>query len=134
MLTSPKANDTEMWPSLSRRKEIPSFSNDGFLPLKSSNRFHAVSTGSSRLNVNNEHSDDESIDLNIDEKEPKCAPPEFNESFGSAISEALNNAALLKNPRKQEIVSLNQRASGSKKKKANKMILFSTGGHTFDGK
>lgn len=133
MLTSSKTTDIGIWPSLKSRKDAPLFANDDFFPLKSTNRFQAVSTGKTQ-NTLTEHSDDDSVYFNIENIESTCAPPEFTQSFGIAIAEALNSAAQLKNPRKQQTSSSNGRAAGSKKKRNNKMILFSTGGYTFDGK
>lgn len=70
----------------------------------------------------------------IDDLETTYARPEFNESFGLAIAEALNKAAHSKTPRKQhqqqqQIESLYGRSNGAGKKKKNtkKTILFSTG-------
>lgn len=131
MLTSPK-NDALFWPSLARKKDVPLFATDEFQPLPSSNRFQAVSNAQPHAHAVNEHSDDDSVDMNGDFVDA-CAPPEFKESFGSAIAEALNNAAQLKNPRKQQISSGGARNGGKKKKNNNKTVLFSTGGRTFDG-
>lgn len=126
MLTSPKNNDELFWPTLGRPKDVPFFASDDFQPLPSSNSFHAVASANENIQV--DHSDDDSFEMSAE----ACAPPEFKESFGTAIAEALNNAAL-KNSRKQQMSATNTRNGGKKKKNNNKTVLFSTGGRTFDG-
>lgn len=116
------------------------FSAQDFQPLSAPSRRPRTVSGASSTGQQMAHepSDDDSIDTNVEDIEALCAPPEYSKSFGSAIAEALNNAAKVKNPRKskqsaQTIVQAT--AGGNKKKKAQKMVLFSTGGsHTFDGK
>lgn len=136
MLTSPlSANKAEKWPTLGRPKDAPIFSLNDCPPLTSKqtgiDRTHSASS-------NIEHSDEDSVDFAIDDLEMTYARPEFKESFGSAIADALNKAALPKNPRKQQqqqqIEPSNGRSNGGKKKKnTKKTVLFSTISRTFDG-
>lgn len=123
MLTSPR--QAELWPTLGRPKESPAFATADFQPLQS-NRNQIVTTKSIAIGNANDHSDNESVDF----AEEACAPPEFKNSFGSAIAEALNNSAHMK-PAQNGNQSINLR--GKKKKNNGKMVLFSTGGRTFDG-
>lgn len=145
MLTSPMAsNSVNSWPTLaSRPKENPFFAQSDSSPFKS---LHCEPNGSvgdrgeSGMNskTKHDHSDDESIDFAINDLETTYARPEFNESFGTAIAEALNKAAHSKNPRKQQIemaTGRNGGGGGKKKKNTRQTILFSTGSsRTFDGK
>lgn len=145
MLTSPlaAAKKMESWPTLGRPKDVPIFSSHSDLAaLKSSNATERdYGTASSGGYI--EHSDEDSVDFAIDDLESAYARPELNESFGSAIAEALNKAAALsKNPRKQQPIEPSSSSSsngrpatgGKKKKTANKTILFSTVSRNFDGK
>lgn len=126
LASSDKGMQAELWPTLAQPKEIPAtFSTSDFLPLRPS-RPAAVVQHSSTVH---ENSEDESADCNNDFSEEACAPPEFRSSFGSAIAEALNRSAHVK-PTKHQGQVTNGRG---KKKKNNGMVLFSTGGRTYDG-
>lgn len=137
MLTSPlMANKSEKWPTLGRPKDFPIFSFNDCPPLGQTATRTANGCGGNAVSSNIEHSDEDSVDFAIDDLEMTYARPEFKESFGSAIAEALNKAALSKNPRKQQqIESTNSRSNPGKKKKATKKtVLFSTISRNFDGK
>lgn len=142
MLTSPlAANKFQNWPTLGRpTKEQPMFAKPD-----SKIQFWSTNTGSENgkiLSASIEHSDEDSVDFAIDDLETTYARPEFNESFGLAIAEALNKAAHSKNPRKQQqpqqiestFGRLQNGGASKKKKNTKKTILFSTGNRTFDGK
>lgn len=88
-----------------------------------------MASNANSTHVAHEHSEDESVDFGHDFSEEACAPPEFKSSFGSAIAEALNKSAHVK-PTKNRSQVTNGRG---KKKKNNGMVLFSTGGRTYDG-
>lgn len=128
MLTSAQTGiQTELWPTLAQPKEIPTaISTADFLPLRPC-RPPAMAQ---HANLHaHEHSEDESIDYGQDFNAEACAPPEFKSSFGSAIAEALNKSAHVKPTENR-----NQVTNGrGKKKKNNGMVLFSTGGRTYDG-
>lgn len=128
MLTSPQSGSTvESWPTLGRTRD-----NSFSACFEPSNRSSAAGPSNSRTTNNDHTDDDETTELSIDDIEAICAPPEYTASFGSAIAEALNGAT--KNLRKQATPPVSCRPSGGKKKKNNnKMVLFSTGGRTFDG-
>lgn len=142
MLTSPKSTNAVNWPSLGgQRKDGAIFLANDFQPLGASHRPRTVSGewAVGRKPINEQSEDDNSVDIHVDDIEALCAPPEYSRSFGSAIAEALNSAAQVKNPRKpqqstQAAAAHTGAGGGNKKKKAQKMVLFSTGGHTFDGK
>lgn len=129
------ANKVESWPTLGRPKE-PSFAmhNSTASPVKTPSMYATASNG------HIECSDEDSVDAATDDLEALYARPEFNESFGQSIADALNKAAHSKNPRKQQQqqqqVDASKCAVNGKKKKAPKKstVLFSTGSHTFDGK
>lgn len=124
--SSQRGMQTELWPTLAQPKEIPaSFSTSDFLPLRPSRPPAVVQHAS----IAHENSEDESADFGNDFSEGACAPPEFRSSFGSAISEALNRSAHVK-PTQHRGQVTNGRG---KKKKNNGMVLFSTGGRTYDG-
>lgn len=139
MLTSPTANkNVNSWPTLGRPKESPFYAQSDSSPFKSFKSDQSDSFGDRELGMNSkphaDHSDDESVDFAINDLETTYARPEFNESFGTAIAEALNKAAHSKNPRKQQIDPANGRTgAGKKKKNTKKTILFSTGSRTYDG-
>lgn len=127
MLTSSQAGmQAELWPTLAQPKENSApFSTADFLPLRPTRPQALVQNA----NTAHENSEDESVDYANDFNEEACAPPEFKSSFGSAIAEALNKTAHVK-PTKNR----NQVTNGrGKKKKNNGMVLFSTGGRTYDG-
>lgn len=128
MLTSPKTIQG-LWPTLGASKEVPGFSAADFLPLQS--RTHKTSIASCQSESNHkfsyEHSDDESVDY-----ESCAAPPEFKNSFGSAIAEALNHASHGKGSKNENGGSA-KAGRNKKKKNAGKTLLFSTGGRAFDG-
>lgn len=127
MLTSPQSGTQgELWPTLAQPKEIlATFSANDFLPLRPTR----PSIIAQHTIVPHEHSEDESVDYGNDCCEEACAPPEFKSSFGAAIAEALNKSAHVK-PTKNRSQVTNGRG---KKKKNNGMVLFSTGGRTYDG-
>lgn len=134
------ANKVESWPTLGRPKE-PSLASTAS-PVKTSSMYATTSNGhSTHSNGHIECSDEDSVDAATDDFEALYARPEFNESFGQSIADALNKAAHSKNPRKQQQqqqqqVDVSKGAVNGKKKKAPKKstVLFSTGSHTFDGK
>lgn len=135
MLTAPKSSDAGNWPSLSGPKAAPLFASNEWLPLSVSRISRTVSGESNRKAIN-EQSDDDSIDSNVEDIEATCAPPVYLNDFGSVIANALD-ATQIKNSRKpHQSTPANVLSStgGNKKKKNKKMVLFSTGGHTFDGK
>lgn len=143
MLTSPmSANKVESWPTLGRPKESPFAmqNNPMASPIKGASASDTYGA-SSAPNGHIECSDEDSIDAATDDLEALYARPEFNESFGQSIADALNKAAHSKNPRKQQHQQQIDAgrccttAAGKKKKNAKKTtVLFSTGSHTFDGK
>lgn len=130
MLTSSQTGmQAELWPTLAQPKEIPAtFSAADFLPLRPT-RPPAIAHQLQHTSSAHEHSEDESVDYGNDFSEEACAPPEFKSSFGSAIAEALNKSAHVK-PTKNRSQVTNARG---KKKKNSGMVLFSTGGRTYDG-
>lgn len=126
MLTSPQSgSNVDSWPTLRRTRDVSFTASDESSAPRSAT--------DSRTTINNDHTDDESLDFAMDDIEAKCAPPEYNASFGSAIAQALTNATQLKTPRKQPIQAGRSNGGGKKKKNTNKMVLFSTGCRTFDG-
>lgn len=138
MLTSPmSATKVESWPTLGRPKESPFAMHSPASPMKTT--FANDMCGASS-NGHIDGSDEDSIDVATDDLEALYARPEFNESFGQSIADALNKAAHSKNPRKQQQQQQIDAgrcitANGKKKKNAKKTtVLFSTGSHTFDGK
>lgn len=140
MLTSPTAtNSVNSWPTLGRPKENACNAQDDYPSLKLFKSDQNDATGdrengmSSKTTV--DYSDSESIDSAINDLESTYARPEFNESFGTAIAEALNKAAHARNPHKQqnELTNSHSGGAGKKKKNTKKTILFSTGNRTYDG-
>lgn len=136
------ANKVESWPTLGRPKES-TFAMHGSTasPAKAPPMHATTSNGgqSAHSNGHIECSDEDSVDAATDDLEALYARPEFNESFGQSIADALNKAAHSKNPRKQQQQQVDASkcaAVNGKKKKAPKKstVLFSTGNHTFDGK
>lgn len=135
------ANKMESWPTLGRPKESPfaMHNNSTASPMKTTFANDMCATSSSS-NGHIDGSDEDSIDAATDDLEALYARPEFNESFGKSIADALNKAAHSKNPRKQQQQQQIDAgrcitANGKKKKNAKKTtVLFSTGSHTFDGK
>lgn len=143
MLTSPKTLQTELWPTLAAPKDLPVFSNADFVPLQSrspkveqpGSSSHSCNNHNQRMN--NDHSDDDSVDCYSAFSAEASAPPEFKNSFGCAIAEALNNASLSKGSKNGNSL-VNGGNTGARNKKKKKVsgttLLFSTGGRTFDGK
>lgn len=127
------ASKSENWPTLGRPKENPLFAQTDSTQFRSNDGLTI-----DRDNGKIDHSDEDSADFAIDDLETTYARPEFNESFGLAIAEALNKAAHSKSPHKQqkqiESPLGRQNGAGKKKKNTKKTILFSTGNCTFDGK
>ncbi|XP_031631421.1 uncharacterized protein LOC116345847 [Contarinia nasturtii] len=135
MLTSPRTANTELWPTLSRPKEVMMVHGD--VPKSASGFVSDRDNGTSMAAAAVEHSDEDSVDFATNDLETTYARPEFNESFGMAIAEALNKAAHSKNPRKQHQIEVPphcQTSISKKKKNTKKTILFSTGNRTFDRK
>lgn len=127
MLTSSQSGvQAELWPTLAQPKQNSAiFSAADFLPLRPSRPQAAPQNGS--ILHGHEHSEDESVE--IDFSEEACAPPDFKNSFGSAVAEALNRSAHVKPTNNR-----NQTTNGrGKKKKNNGTVLFSTGGRAYDG-
>lgn len=130
----------ESWPTLGRPKE-PLFASQAPISPAKTIKSDAAVISAAKLGTSLggfvECSDEDSVDVAADDLEALYARPEFNESFGTSIAEALNKAAHSKNPRKQQIEASNGRTApvaGKKKKNNKKTVLFSTGSHTFDGK
>lgn len=121
MLTTKKTPKAELWPTLGPTKE-PVFTSNDF-PSALRNPSSNVAAFTSRHTPSHSYESDEGECYNQDEV--ACAPPEFKNSFGSAIAEALT----MKSFGQQN----SQNGSKGKKKKGNKTLLFTTGGRTFDG-
>lgn len=112
-----KKIQAELWPALSEPQKSLLFAAENAQPVIQSTSYSVLS----------QHSDDEHDNgINNDDL---CPPPEFSNSFGLAIAEALNKSALDKVIKKTDQTNV---ARGKKKKNKSKTILFSNGGRQFD--
>lgn len=103
------------------------------MPLFAQTESQSVTASEFSMASHGNHSDEGSMDLATDDVETAYARPEFKESFGSAIAEALNKAAHSKHPRKPQREANDRPAACKKQRKSKNTVLFSTGGRTFDG-